>query len=40
VLEGIKYFLEGVDLPGRFVLYLPNMPVGSRTNLLDDVEPA
>lgn len=38
MLESIKYFFKGIDLFGYTVLYFPNVPIRSRSNLLQDVE--
>lgn len=38
VLEGIEYLLEGVDPLDGFLLYFPDVAVGSRAHLLEDGE--
>lgn len=40
VLESIEYFLEGENLLGVSVFNLPNMAIGARPDLLDDVKSA
>ena len=39
VLEGVKYFFEGIDLLGGFILHLPDVTIGPRSYLLEDSEP-
>ena len=38
MLKSVEYFFEGVYFFGGFLLYFPNMAIGSRTYLFDNVE--
>ena len=38
MLESVEYFLQSVDLFGNAVLDFPNVAIGTRSDLLQDIE--